>query len=252
VLRQLTPLSPSIPQVGWEGVRVKFVHHQVERLEQAGLMDLAREMSTQGYVGTSELVAHPGRFLMCVRGSYGVTKLIDRVGHEHVVLVWSMWRGYWDRNRDLNSWATAPTSSRISSTVAVTRGQKISIAWRRRLGQGRRCGSTPTAKCPARRYKAQKLAGLRRDDLGVLGVGTRPSAPGCTAPLRSCSGQFPPCERACETALLPGRSRADEREIVVEKAELAVVTSVVPMHPRRDGVQVNVRPFAFGTGAMQR
>jgi len=105
VLLQLAPLSPNIPQVGWDGVRVKFAHHQVERLEQAGLMDLAREMSTQGYVGTTELVAHPGRFLMCVRGSYGVTKLFDRIGPEHVVLVWSMWRGYWERSQGLRSWA---------------------------------------------------------------------------------------------------------------------------------------------------
>ena len=52
VLMQLAPLSPSIPQVDWDGVRVKFAHHQVERLKEAGLMDLAREMSEQGYVGT--------------------------------------------------------------------------------------------------------------------------------------------------------------------------------------------------------
>jgi len=105
VLRQLAPLSPSIPQVAWHGVRVKFGHHQVQRLKEAGLMDLAREMSEQGYVGTPELVTHPGRFLMSVRGSYGVTKLFDRIGPEHVVLVWSMWRGYWDRNDELRSWA---------------------------------------------------------------------------------------------------------------------------------------------------
>ena len=105
VLMKLAPLSPNIPQVGWDGVRVKFAHHQVERLEEAGLMDLAREMSTQGYVGTTELVAEPARFLMCVRGSFGVTKLLDRVGAEHLVLVWSMWGGYWDRNKGLRSWA---------------------------------------------------------------------------------------------------------------------------------------------------
>jgi ribonuclease J len=105
VLRQLAPLSPNIPQVDWDGVRVKFAHHQVERLKQAGLMDLAREMSEQGYVGTNELVAHPGRFLMSVRGSAGVTKVFDRVGADHLVLVWSMWRGYWDRNVRMREWA---------------------------------------------------------------------------------------------------------------------------------------------------
>ena len=69
-------------------------------------MDLAREMSEQGYVGTPELVAHPGRFLMSVRGSAGVTKLFDRVGAGRVVLVWSMWRGYWDRNAGMRAWAS--------------------------------------------------------------------------------------------------------------------------------------------------
>jgi ribonuclease J len=105
VLLQLAPLSPSIPQVSWDGVRVKFAHHQVERLKDAGLMDLAREMSAQGYVGTAEFVTEPGRFLMCVRGSYGVTKLFDRIKPKRVVLVWSMWRGYWERSQGLRSWA---------------------------------------------------------------------------------------------------------------------------------------------------
>jgi ribonuclease J len=106
VLRQLAPLSPSIPQVDWDGVRVKFAHHQVQRLEQAGLMDVAREMSGQGYVGTPELEAHPGRFLMSIRGSAGVTKLFDRVGAGRVTLVWSLWRGYWDRSAGMRAWAS--------------------------------------------------------------------------------------------------------------------------------------------------
>ena len=87
-------------------MRVKFAHHQVERLKAASLMGLASEMSEQGYVGTRELVAHPGRFLMSVRGNYGVTKLFYRVGPDHVVLVWSMWRGYWERNAGMRSWAS--------------------------------------------------------------------------------------------------------------------------------------------------
>src|SRR5450830_630805 len=103
VLLQLTPLSRTIPQVSWDGVRVKFAHHQVERLKEAGLMDLAREMSARGRVSTEELVAEPGRFLMCIRGSYGVTKLFDRIGPERVVLVWSLWRGYWKRSQGLRS-----------------------------------------------------------------------------------------------------------------------------------------------------
>jgi ribonuclease J len=105
VLRQLALLSPSIPQVDWNGVRVKFAHHQVQRLEQAGLMGLAYEMRDQAYLGTPELVAHPERFLMSVRGSAGVTRLFDRVGPDRVVLVWSLWGGYWERNERLRAWA---------------------------------------------------------------------------------------------------------------------------------------------------
>jgi len=104
VLMQLVPLSLSIPQVDWDGVRVKFAHHQVERLKQAGLFHLAREMSEQGYVGTPELVAHPGRFLMSIRGGMGPTRLLDRVGPDRLVFVWSMWGGYWDRNERLQAW----------------------------------------------------------------------------------------------------------------------------------------------------
>jgi ribonuclease J len=105
VLMKLRKLSPNIPQVDWEGVRVKFAHHQVQRLEGAGLMDLARQMSRQGKVTTEELTATPGRFLMCTRGSYGVTKLFDVVGADRVVLVWSLWRGYWERGGGMRPWA---------------------------------------------------------------------------------------------------------------------------------------------------
>ncbi|MEE4276513.1 MAG: MBL fold metallo-hydrolase [Thermoleophilia bacterium] len=113
VLMQLAPLSPNIPQVDWDGVRVNFPPSQVAKLKDAGLFDLARQMSRQGYVSSTELAAHPGRFLICTRGSYGVTKLFDKVGSENVTLVWSMWRGYWERQeqattrqRSMREWAT--------------------------------------------------------------------------------------------------------------------------------------------------
>jgi ribonuclease J len=105
VLLKLKTLSPNIPQVDWEGVRVKFAHHQVQRLEDAGLMGLARQMSRQGRLSTEELAATPGRFLMCTRGSYGVTNLLDVLGADRVVLVWSLWRGYWERGGGMRPWA---------------------------------------------------------------------------------------------------------------------------------------------------
>ena len=42
---------------------------------------------------------------MCVRGNYGMTKLFYKIGAEHIVLVWSLWRGYWARGGALRDWA---------------------------------------------------------------------------------------------------------------------------------------------------
>ncbi len=106
VLMQLAELSPNIPQVGWREVRVSFSPHQVDRLKTAGLMALAREMSAKARVSSDELAEDPGRYLFCMRASYGVTKLLDKIGADHVVLVWSMWRGYWERdNCAMRQWA---------------------------------------------------------------------------------------------------------------------------------------------------
>ena len=98
VLMKLAPLSKNIPQFTWEDVRVSFAPHQVERLKQAGLMDLARTMSAEARISSDELATNPGRYLICARGSYGTTKLFDKVGADNVVLVWSMWSGYWKRD----------------------------------------------------------------------------------------------------------------------------------------------------------
>ena len=62
------------------------------------MMDLAREMNVCGRVSSDQLAASPGRYLMCTRGSRGTTKLFDKIGPQRVVLVWSMWGGYWVRD----------------------------------------------------------------------------------------------------------------------------------------------------------
>lgn len=98
VLMKLAPLSESIPQFTWDGVGVSFAPHQVERLKAAGLMGLAAEMSKNGKVTSDQLAADPHRYLMCARGSYGTTKVFDKVGPQRVGLAWSMWSGYWKRD----------------------------------------------------------------------------------------------------------------------------------------------------------
>jgi ribonuclease J len=114
ILMRLAPLSKSIPQSTWDGVRVSFAPYQVQRLIDAGLRDLVYEMSRQGKVDSDELAEDPAAYLLCCRGSYGVTKLIDKVGPPGVSLVWSIWRGYWDRDPcAMRDWCdrsgTAPT-----------------------------------------------------------------------------------------------------------------------------------------------
>jgi hypothetical protein len=42
---------------------------------------------------------------MCARGSYGVTKVFDKIGPDRVPLAWSMWSGYWERGGAMREWA---------------------------------------------------------------------------------------------------------------------------------------------------
>lgn len=106
ILMKLAPLSKSIPQFTWDEVGVSFAPHQVERLKDAGMMDLVYEMSTNGKVTSDKLASEPHRYLMSVRGSFGMTKVFDKVGPQRVVLVWSMWRGYWEREHcAMREWA---------------------------------------------------------------------------------------------------------------------------------------------------
>jgi hypothetical protein len=102
---------------------VNFTPHQVECLKDAGLMDLAREMSRQGRISSGELAAEPARYLMCTRASKGVTKLFDKVGAEHVALVWSMWSGYWERpGCALRAWAERVGASGVTTEFVHSGG----------------------------------------------------------------------------------------------------------------------------------
>jgi len=105
VLTKLGPLSSAIPQFGWEGVRVSFPPHQVERLKAAGMMDLVYEMG-RSRASSDDLAEEPGKYLLCARGSRGTSKLLTHIGSGNVELVWSMWGGYWKRDGcALRAWA---------------------------------------------------------------------------------------------------------------------------------------------------
>ena len=106
VLMKLAPLSVNIPQFTWDDVRVNFTHHQVEKLKAAGMMELAREMGRAARVSTHDLGAHPGSYLLCARGSWRTTQLLNRIGAANAELVWSMWGGYWNHdNCAVRKWA---------------------------------------------------------------------------------------------------------------------------------------------------
>jgi mRNA degradation ribonuclease J1/J2 len=62
-------------------------------------------MKAEAKVSSDELASEPSRYLVSTRGTYRVTKLFEKVGIDHVVLVWSMWRGYWERNSRLCAWS---------------------------------------------------------------------------------------------------------------------------------------------------
>jgi len=102
---KLAPLSSSIPQFSWEGVRVNFSPYQVEKLKVAGMMDLVYEMG-RSRAGSDALAAEPGKYLLCARANAGITKLLTHIGSGAVILVWSMWGGYWKRERSpVRTWA---------------------------------------------------------------------------------------------------------------------------------------------------
>lgn len=106
ILMKLAPLSKNIPQFTWDGVRVSFAPHQVSRLREADRMDLVCQMNDQGKVSSDDLAEAPGNYLVCIRGNYGMTKVFDKVGSDRIVLVWSMWSGYWKRdNCVMREWA---------------------------------------------------------------------------------------------------------------------------------------------------
>jgi ribonuclease J len=106
VLMRLSSLSKSIPQFTWDGIRVSFAPYQVSRLKDAGMMDFVYQMGERSKVTSTELATGPGGYLACVRGGFGTTKILDKIGSDKFALVWSMWRGYWERGEcALRAWS---------------------------------------------------------------------------------------------------------------------------------------------------
>jgi ribonuclease J len=105
ILREIAHLSSAVPQFDWSTVRVKFLDAHYRALKAAGHLDLVYRMQASK-VSTEQLAADPGDFLWCTSGNTPVTRILNHVGAEKVVPVWSMWRGYYDKDPSvMRAWA---------------------------------------------------------------------------------------------------------------------------------------------------
>jgi ribonuclease J len=97
VLFALKDICPDAPQFYSEQVRVKFLPRHVQKLIEAGLWDLACEMSghKKRKVTPEQLAADPGRFVYLARANKDTVDLLDRLGVDpSPTIVWSQWGGY--------------------------------------------------------------------------------------------------------------------------------------------------------------
>jgi len=77
------------------GVRVKFVHSQVERMKQAGLYGQACRMSRAGKVSKEQLAENPVHFVYLARSSRTTAELLKRLPMDpRPAIAWSLWSGY--------------------------------------------------------------------------------------------------------------------------------------------------------------
>jgi len=108
VLHVLAPLYEDLPQFGSPGVRVKFVHSQVTKLMEAGQYGFACAMSKASKISKDQLIAEPGSYLLMARSNRATTALLSRLSEpRNVAVVWSLWKGYWERSNPLKTFCTA-------------------------------------------------------------------------------------------------------------------------------------------------
>ena len=102
VLHDLAFLSPEIPQVGWDEVRVKFFSSHVKSLKAAGRYGLACAMSRQGKVDPQEMAARGAKMLLVARSNRALINLLNKMSDpREISIVWSLWKGYWPKDKVL-------------------------------------------------------------------------------------------------------------------------------------------------------
>ncbi|NLI79982.1 MAG: MBL fold metallo-hydrolase [Candidatus Riflebacteria bacterium] len=101
VLHSLQFLSPRIPQVDWGGIRVKFWKPHADAIAQAGRLDFLYQANRRK-IRMPEIAAAPGRFLMLAKSNRFLRTVLRHLPSPATVpVIWSMWRGYWERDRNL-------------------------------------------------------------------------------------------------------------------------------------------------------
>ncbi|MBN1334323.1 MAG: hypothetical protein JXB39_00020 [Deltaproteobacteria bacterium] len=112
VLHRLAFLSARLPQHAWAGVRVKQGHRHRRLIEAAGEDDFLADVGSSS-IRIDRLAAMADRAVLLVRSYAHSVRVLQAVGAgPDTLLVWSLWRGYWDRpdrdeNDPLRSWAEA-------------------------------------------------------------------------------------------------------------------------------------------------
>lgn len=95
ILMRLKNICPDAPQFNSPSVRVKFIRNHVATLKDAGLWDLACEMSRLAKVSSEQLAANPDRFVYLARSSGATVALMRYLMRKaHLTVVWSQWGGY--------------------------------------------------------------------------------------------------------------------------------------------------------------
>jgi len=105
VLDKLSIISSSIPQFGWEGVRVLFSHYHAQKLADEDRQLLYKYVRSK--IEFEEIFANPHDKVLLAKDSRYFRGVITKLKQEgNAVAVYSMWHGYLERT-DLQEFLTA-------------------------------------------------------------------------------------------------------------------------------------------------
>ena len=100
VLETYKPISKNIPQFDWDNIRVNFAANRINNiLAETG--DLFKYKAKK--ITIEEIITNPEKFV--VKGNWTINKQIfDRIDHNKINIVYSMWKGYLDRPNQFDSY----------------------------------------------------------------------------------------------------------------------------------------------------